>query len=77
MKTKNEKTTRLAFTAAEIEILYNALNNYALEMMHESKTWGNCEARIARGGDDIWAQHANNAGRLQSRMYHAQLRLND
>lgn len=76
MKTK-DKTTRMAFTADEIETLYNALNDYALRMMKESKTWGNSEARIARGGDDIWAQHAIKAGRLQSRMYHAELRLND
>lgn len=74
MKTK-EKTTRMAFTADEIETLYIALNSYAVQMMEQSATWANCEARIARGGDDIWAQHAIKAGRLQSRMYHAEKRL--
>ena len=68
------KTTRMAFTAEELEVLYSALNSYGLEMMETSKTWGNLEA-ICEGRKDIWHRTADIAGRLQSRTFHAQLRM--
>lgn len=62
-----EKKIILAFTAEELETLYFALNNYAVENMHTSKTWGNPEARR----EDVWHRAALTAGRLQARVFEA------
>lgn len=70
MKTK----TTLSFTAEELDVLYYALNAYALEQMETSKTWGNVEEMMKRGGHDVWGQTAMKAGHLQSRTYKARLR---
>lgn len=68
-------TITLRFTEQELDILYFALNNYALDNMKKSKTWGNAAAAMERGGDDIWAATANEAGKIQVRVYDAQKKL--
>ena len=71
----NTNTITLRFTEQELDILYFALNHYALDNMKESKTWGNAAAAMERGGDDIWAASARQAGIIQDRVYDAQMKL--
>ena len=72
MKTK----TTLSFTKEELETIYFALNNYALENINQSKTWGNLEGLKENGyREDVWHREAMLAGRLQSRMFKATNRL--
>ena len=73
MKTK-EKTTRMAFTAAELETMYFALNAYSCKNMHDSDTWANMDA-IAEGRKDVYHRIAEMSLRLQNRTYEAQKRL--
>ena len=69
------KKTTLSFTAEELEVIYSALNNYALEQMQTSKTWGNIDKFVEHKGHDVWGREAAIAARLQSRTYLAQTRL--
>lgn len=68
-------TITLRFTEQELDILYFALNHYALDNMKESKTWGNAMEAMKRGGDDIWAANARQASNMQVRVYDAQMKL--
>lgn len=68
---KNE-TIVLFFTAEEVECLKDALNTYAVEMMHKSKTWGKAEFY---GHEDVWHDNASKAGRIWKRFYDASLEL--
>ena len=75
-KTKDmANTITLRFTKQELDILYYALNHYALDNMKESKTWANAAAAMERGGDDVWAAAARQAGTIQDRVYDAQMKL--
>ena len=72
---KTNKTT-LSFTKEELSIIYHALNNYGLEQMNTSKTWGNSKNFIARGYEhDIWGQEAQKVIDLDVRIFAAQERL--
>ena len=72
MKTK----TTLSFTKEELQTIYFALNNYALENINESKTWGNLEGLKENGyREDVWHRTAMLSARLQSRVYDAEKRL--
>lgn len=72
---KTNKTT-LSFTKEELAIIYHALNNYGLEQMNTSKTWGNAENYIARGyKHDIWGQEVEKIIDLDIRVFAAQERL--
>ena len=64
------KTTRIAFTAEELEHIKNALNDYSLELMHKSGTWGN-----GNGEMDYYHHLAYEVNNLWSRCYEASLRL--
>lgn len=68
--------TTLSFTKEELETIYFALNNYSLENIKQSKTWGNPEGLKENGyREDVWHRTAILAGHLQSRMYEAEKRL--
>ena len=67
-----EKTTTISFTAEELQIVKDALNNYAVEMMEKSKTWGVCWA-----GEDIYHVIASKTNRIWCRCYDAKLELMD
>lgn len=66
------KTTRMAFTAEELEILKSALNNYSLEMMNKSETWGKDNSY---GREDYYHRFAHKITDIWSRCYKASLRL--
>lgn len=70
---KNE-TTVLFFTAEELECLKDALNAYAVEMMHKSKTWGRAEFYVR---EDVWHDNASKAGRIWTRLFDASLEIAD
>lgn len=72
MKTK----TTLSFTKEELETIYFALNNYSLENINQSKTWGNPEGLKENGyREDVWHRTALLAAHLNSRIYKAEKRL--
>ena len=64
------KTTRMAFTAEELEHIKNALNDYSLELMHKSGTWGN-----GNGEMDYYHHLAYEVNALWCRFYEASLRV--
>ena len=64
------KTTRMAFTAEELEHIKNALNDYSLELMHKSGTWG-----CGSGEMDYYHHLAYEVNAIWSRCYEAALRL--
>lgn len=69
------KTTNLTFTAEELEVLSSALNNYGLELMKTSKTWGNIEMLMALGREDVWHQEARKTNVLWCRVFDAEREL--
>ena len=66
MKTTNntEKTYRMNFTEAELQILYYALNDFSLEMMDKSLTWGK-----GLGWEDGFHKEARETAILQQKVY--------
>lgn len=66
------KKTTLSFTAEELEILKSALNNYSLEMINLSKTWG---VDTAFGREDYYHRFAYRVNNLWGRCYDASKRL--
>ena len=72
----NTEKTTLSFTAEELEMIYYALNNYSLQYMEKSTTWGDGDAFIRNGlQHDYYGQEAEAAGRLQLRVYEAKIAL--
>lgn len=67
-----EKTITLSFTAEELQLIKDALNGSAVEMMEKSKTWGVCWP-----SEDIYHETANKLNRLWCRCYDAKLELMD
>lgn len=66
--------TTLSFNAQELRVIYIALNNYSLENMETSKTWGDYES-ILTNKKDVWHRDAEAAEAISSRIYQAELRL--
>ena len=69
----NTKKTRLEFTAEELEILNTALNNYGLEQMNTSNTYGKADYDRM----DVWHRNAYAASALWRRVYMAQKRIGE
>jgi hypothetical protein len=63
-----EKTFDLNLSAAELEILYFALNAYSLKYINKSVTWGNAEAFLENNGPDYAHRKANEIDHLQVRV---------
>lgn len=63
-----EKTFDLNLTAAELEMVYFALNLYSLKYIGKSATWGNPEAYIENNGPDYAHRKAIAIGEIQIRV---------
>ena len=72
MQTK--ETTRMAFTRAELNAMMDALNNYSVQMMNKSETWGNIDA-AKDGRKDIYHTIAEILNHLWRRAYGSRKRI--
>ena len=69
------KKTTLSLTAQELQVLDEALTKYFCDMAQESKTYGDCTARHAHGGPDVWERDAWTALDVQLRIFGAKKRI--